>query len=103
MGTRWFLAGTASIKGHLTLGQTCAEQVQLSLDNILVMERTMALPANVQSEWKVFVRHATDIAACRAAFEKAYPHAMERTMFLHADICRSELLVEIEAVYSSAE
>ena len=103
LGTRWFLAGTASIKGHLTLGQSFAEQVRLTLDNILVMERTMALPADVQSAWKVFVRNAGDLAECRAAFEKAYPHAIERTMFLHADICRSELLVEIEAVYSSAD
>ena len=101
--SRWFLAGTASIKGHLTLGQTCAEQLGLTLDNIRLMKRTMSVPSGATTEWKVFVRNARDIDECRAIFGKAYPDDLERTMFLQADICRSCLLVEIEAVFSSAE
>ena len=98
--THWFLAGTASIKGHLTVGQTCAEQLGLTLDNILLMERTMALPSDVKSAWKVFVRRPSDIPLCQKVFAATYPGASGSTMFLQADICRSELLVEIEAVYA---
>lgn len=97
--THWFLAGTASIKGHLTLGQTCAEQLGLTLDNIRLMQRTMSLPPNVESKWKVFVRRVEDMDECRRIFTAAYPDASEHTMFVQADICRSELLVEIEAAF----
>ena len=101
LGMRWFLAGTASIKGHLSLGGTCAEQMATTLDNIAIMERAMALPAGVESRWKVFVRNAADVEQCKRLFAEARPAAMLDTMFLHADICRSSLLLEIEAVYSS--
>lgn len=97
--THWFLAGTASIKGHLTLGQTCAEQLSLTLDNIRLMQRTMSLPADAKSAWKVFVRRPADIEECRELVTAAYPAANKQTMFVQADICRSELLVEIEAVF----
>ena len=97
--THWFLAGTASIKGHLTLGQTCAEQLSLTLDNIRLMQRTMSLPPDARSAWKVFVRRSADIEECREIFTAAYPGATEQTMFVQADICRSELLVEIEAAF----
>lgn len=98
--TRWFLAGTASIKGHATVGKTCEEQVALTLDNIRLMERTMSLPSGVERSWKVFVRHASDIAKVRELFNAAYPADADHAMFLHADICRSSLLVEIEGVFS---
>jgi hypothetical protein len=101
LGMRWFLAGTASIKGHLSLGGTCAEQMATTLDNIAIMERAMALPADVESRWKVFVRNAADVEQCMRLFAEAKPAAVRDAMFLHADICRSSLLLEIEAVYSS--
>ena len=96
---RWFLAGTASIKGHATVGATCAEQMTLTLDNIRLMERTMSLPAGVARSWKVFVRNAADIAEVRTQFAAAYP--AEKAMFLNADICRRSLLLEIEGVFSN--
>ncbi|MEK0449575.1 MAG: hypothetical protein RL088_1843 [Verrucomicrobiota bacterium] len=101
LGTRWFLAGTASIKGHLSLGENCAEQMATTLDNIAIMERAMALPAGVESRWKVFVRNLADFEQCRRLFAEARPASIQDTMFLHADICRSSLLLEVEAVYSS--
>jgi chorismate lyase / 3-hydroxybenzoate synthase len=97
---RWFLAGTASIKGHTTVGADCAEQMRLTLDNIRLMERAMSLPADAARAWKVFVRNAGDIAECRSIFSAAYPTFSETTMFLQADICRSSLLVEIEGDFS---
>ncbi len=100
-GTHWFLAGTASIKGHITIGQNCAEQMALTLDNIAIMERAMSLPADAESRWKVFVRSAADMDDCRKLFAAAKPSAISSAMFLQADICRSSLLLEIEAAYST--
>jgi chorismate lyase / 3-hydroxybenzoate synthase len=74
--------------------------VSLTLDNIRLMERTMSLPAGVERSWKVFVRNSADIPEVRAQFSAAYPADAGSVMFLHADICRSSLLVEIEAVFS---
>ena len=47
--------------------------------------------------YKVYVRHATDQPAIQAELRHAVGGAL-RALYLQADICRADLLVEIEAV-----
>ena len=96
-GRSWFLSGTASIKGHATQGADIHEQLQLTLDNVQIMFRRMGLPPEVAASSKVFLRHASDLPVVRAAFEKAFPAFAPEAMFVLADICRSDLLLEMEA------
>ena len=96
-GLSWFLSGTASIKGHATLGSGIEEQARLTFDNVQIMLRRMGFPEAVAASWKIFLRRARDLPAARAAFETAFPTFAGEPMFVLADICRSGLLIEAEA------
>ena len=98
-GQAWYLSGTASIKGHASLGTGFAEQARLTFDNVRLMFERMNLPAHAIGSWKIFLRHRTDLAAGQAAFAEAFPEAPPAGMFLEADICRSALLLEVEATF----
>lgn len=98
-----FISGTASILGHRTVhvGDVVA-QTRESLANIAAV----VLAANgVVSRsqfamqhlcFKVYVRNPSDFACVRAELRRNVGSAAHVT-FLQADICRSNLLVEIEA------
>lgn len=98
-----FISGTASIVGHRTLhAGDAAAQTRESLANIdaLVTEaRRLAPDAGFSLQqlcYKVYVRHAHDTAAIGSELRRILgPSA--RALFLRADICRADLLVEIEA------
>jgi chorismate lyase/3-hydroxybenzoate synthase len=96
-GLSWFLSGTASIKGHATLGGGIEEQARLTFDNVQIMFRRMGLTEEVAASWKIFLRHARDLPAARRAFGTAFPSFTGEAMFVQADICRSGLLLEVEA------
>lgn len=98
-----FISGTASIVGHrsMHIGDITA-QTQESLRNIAsVVEQanrqTATAPFRLANlAYTVYVRHADDLASVQremTAFIGTPPNAV----FLQADVCRADLLVEIEA------
>jgi enamine deaminase RidA (YjgF/YER057c/UK114 family) len=98
-----FISGTASIVGHrsMHIGDATA-QTQESLRNIAsVVEQanrqTATSPFRLADlAYTIYVRHAADLPVVQremVAFIGAVPHAV----FLQADVCRADLLVEIEA------
>lgn len=101
-GDTWHLSGTASIKGSETKGSDIREQLANTIENSRVVLERMGVPAEQPGCWKVFLRHATDLEPARAALETAWPDAAHEWLFLRADICRADLLVEIEAVFDTA-
>jgi len=98
-----FLSGTASIGGHRTLhpGDVAAQtretlanlQAVLDAANRVVEGPGFALDALYL---KVYLRDPADLEAVRAVLARALG-AGHRAVYLQADICRSDLLVEIEA------
>ena len=101
-----FISGTASIVGHTTLHLgDVRRQTEESLANMAAVREVAALCAGAAfpaSEliYTVYVRHRSDLAVVREAFEQhvgAYSVAAREAVYLQADICRAELLVEIEA------
>jgi hypothetical protein len=48
---------------------------------------------------QVFIKHAEDYAEVRSVVEEAYPNTS--IIYSLADVCRSELLVEIEGILIS--
>ncbi len=105
-----FISGTASIVGHATLHVGDVHQQTLeTLDNIEAVVATAAQRSVLRGErahcsdrldCTVYVRHAANLPAIRAAFEQrlgAQSAAARQAVYLRADICRSDLLVEIEA------
>lgn len=96
-GLSWFLSGTASIKGHATQGREIEEQARITFENVQIMFRRMGWPEAGAASWKIFLRHARDLPAARAALAATFPSFAGDAMFVLADICRSELLIEVEA------
>lgn len=102
-----YVAGTASIRGHETLHDgDIAAQVKLSLDNIehLISDENLAEYEITQGNSllnldniKVYVRHRSDIPVVRRMCEERFsPNA--RVQYLNVDVCRADLLVEIEGI-----
>lgn len=99
-----FLSGTASIVGHETvhLGDA-AKQLEETLANVDALRQQaehngMSAAGRTQRLFvKAYLRHAQHFPAVRSRLSEALgPDA--RIVFLRADICRSDLLLEIEGV-----
>jgi enamine deaminase RidA (YjgF/YER057c/UK114 family) len=98
-----FVSGTASIVGHRSLhvGDVTAQTVE-TVQNLRALlaeagARCTAPLTLAALSAVVYLRRPDDLPAVRAALAGALGReALERTLFLRADICRAELLVEIE-------
>jgi len=93
----YFVSGTASILGHQSVHeQDLKQQIKTTQKNILQLIAQSGLSASDISSLRVYLRNPEDLPGCRKLVEEAFPHA--DTVYLHADICRAELLVEIECI-----
>ncbi len=101
-----FISGTASIVGHTSLHiGDVRRQTEESLLNIAMVrqaagERAGAAFAADEMTYTVYVRHPSDLGVVREVFERevgAGSAAAREAVYLQADICRADLLVEIEA------
>lgn len=104
-GRAWtFVSGTAAIKGHASQApDDLAGQIACTLDNLRLISRECGLgerlAANSVAErhFKIYLRRADDLEATRAALEGEWLRPEDRVTWLRTDICRAELLLEIEA------
>ena len=104
-GSRLFISGTASIIGQETIGLYDVEaQTKVTIGNI---ER-LACESNLKAHYpqlkavpdkyvyvRVYVKNQEDIPAVKAICREYYGEVP--MAFIKADICRADLLVEIEA------
>ncbi|MBX2809798.1 MAG: hypothetical protein KTR20_14325 [Cellvibrionaceae bacterium] len=90
-----FVSGTASIVGCETTGvDDLNHQLQMTLSNIqhlLVSANPQGLPL---SSIKAYVRYQQDAALVAQALQARFPDS--QLLLLQADICRSDLLLEVE-------
>lgn len=102
-----YVSGTAAIRGHesLHLGDVEA-QCRMSLDNIArllapenITRYGLAGPTGLASmrQVRVYVREQADMPVVERMCRDAFPAGSELT-FLNVDLCRRELLVEIEGI-----
>lgn len=98
-----FISGTASIVGHQTVHPgDLAGQCRESLANIAAVlaeaNRLACSDTFVMSElsFRVYIRHATDFLPARNILLPLIGADVE-IVFVQADICRHDLLIEIEA------
>jgi len=100
----FFISGTASIVGYETLHQGDAEkQTAETLRNIraLLQQIPHYDPARGRMLLKVYLRHPADLAMARAKVQAEFGPAC-KAVYLHSNICRSDLLLEIEGAYFNA-
>jgi chorismate lyase/3-hydroxybenzoate synthase len=90
-----FVSGTSSVVGHATVhhGDVLA-QLDETLRNIdVVLGETGRSMSDVASA-KTYIRHASDYETIARRLEPVFPN----NIYLEADICREDLLLEIECV-----
>lgn len=101
LGETVFISGTAAIKGECSNYSTDA--VEQAAETMEIMDRLTSkenIPVeNSGSQYdllRVYVKRENDIPAVCDYMQKHYPAAMKH--YLVADVCRPELLIEIEGV-----
>ncbi|HVI56588.1 MAG TPA: pteridine-dependent deoxygenase [Luteibacter sp.] len=91
------ISGTAAVVGHASAhAGDIAAQLGETLRNLDTLLATGGLPAGFdhRAPLKAYVRHPSDEAIVRAFAARHLPDAP--LLLVHGDICRAELLVEID-------
>lgn len=103
--TRLLASGTASIVGHVSqhVGDAMAQTLEslANLEALLAEARNrsgLAFELSQHEALRVYVRRREDFAAVQATLAARMPLA--RVWFLQGDVCRRELLVELEGVFA---
>lgn len=106
-GAKLFLSGTASVIGFVTQHPYELEaQIQVTLQNI---DRLLAhISSNIDDAipnrklslevLKVYVRHAQDLDAVKNKVEEHFQSSA--IVYLVADVCRADLMLEIDGVWN---
>ena len=109
----FFISGTAGIVGHRSMHVgDVARQTQESMDNITAVmqaanEVALTQPYQLcEFSYRVYIRFAEDFVPVKATIEQALGQSLvapAAIVYIQADICRSDLLVEIEAAASHSK
>lgn len=100
-----YISGTAAIRGEESLaGVGIEQQTIITLENIeyLVSKKNLAdHGVTVRNEpelqiFRVYLKYEADMAAAREIIRARYPYLP--TLYVLTDVCRDELLIEIEGV-----
>jgi chorismate lyase/3-hydroxybenzoate synthase len=108
-GAQLYISGTASIIGHVSITgseQSHADNLNIQLNTTLanidqllthVTQQGQLKSTPTISSLKVYLRHPEDLPAVKTRLEQ---HFQPETaiLYTHADICRQELLLEIDGV-----
>lgn len=97
----FFISGTASIVGYETVHLGDVEkQVDETLLNICTLLEKAPHYDATQGRMllKIYLRHMRDLDVVRAKVQAEFGAAC-KTVYLHSNICRTDLLLEIEGVY----
>jgi enamine deaminase RidA (YjgF/YER057c/UK114 family) len=95
------ISGTASIIGHETAHkEDVAQQGREIMHNIRILLRQAGMEGDGAGRMalKVYVRQAGDLAQARALVEEEFGGS-QQAIYLLSDICRADLLLEIEGYY----
>jgi chorismate lyase/3-hydroxybenzoate synthase len=94
-----FVSGTASVVGHETVhpGDIDAQLAETLRNLDTVMVRAGARGVSDLTAVKTYVRNPSDYTRISAGLDAALPASCSR-IFLQSDICRADLLLEIEGV-----
>lgn len=85
-----YISGTAAIRGEQTIDEDIEEQTYLTLDN---MEQMIGKSI---SHIRVYVKHKALARKAESIISKRYPAVP--TIYITGDICRDNLLIEIEGI-----
>lgn len=102
-----WVSGTAAIRGEESVEGSVVDQTRITCENIdnLIQEDNLIRSGLQAAKYQTFplyirgyVKYGSDGPLVKEFIDKRYPGAISH--ILEADVCREELLVEIEAEYS---
>jgi len=109
-GRRIYISGTAAIRGHATVSATdLTGQLSCTHENLQIIAQAAGagLQLGAAQDWQrsfhAYIRHPNDLAAVRAFLQREMLGGDDTITYLQADLCRAELLVEIEAVLTAPD
>jgi len=109
IATHVFISGTAAIRGHATVAPGDLEaQITCTFENLRSIGKACGLDAALgrNGEWqrtfKIYLRRRDDLPRVIKRMEGDLLRPGDQALYLRADICRSELVFEIEASLASA-
>lgn len=100
-----YISGTAAIRGESSLIDADIQgQTLTTLENIehlisVESQRNAGIREQGEAEienFRIYVKHIEDMENCKAIVSQRYPDVP--VVYVEADICRDELLVEIEGI-----
>jgi len=104
-----FISGTAAIRGHATIAPgNLPGQLTCTVENLRLISSTGGAGSDLgasqgwQRRFHVYVRHPADWPQVHAHLERGLLQPGDEVTGLQADLCRADLLVEIEAVLTAA-
>lgn len=93
-----FISGTAAVRGSDSVGASVGEQLTITAENLQHIisrcEETLGQRLNTPAQGRVYVRRSSDLADVQA-WLAAQPWPTTWNV-VQSDICRRELLVEVE-------
>lgn len=100
-----FISGTAAIRGHASIAVgDLTGQLDCTVENLRTIGETagigqdLAAATDAARHFKVYIRRAADLARVQSHLDRSLLRAGDTVSYLHADLCRADLLVEIEGV-----
>ncbi len=91
-----FISGTASILASESIGSNIESQLETTLNNLQIIEEQCPQHSGNKRRVRVYLRHQCDYDYVNAQLAKNYLGPNDEVFYLVAEICRKELLVEIE-------
>jgi hypothetical protein len=99
-----FVSGTSAVRGHATVApDSTPAQLDCTLENLRELSLACGLDADLGASrgyrryFKVYLRHVDDQPEVETALTKRLLRAGDEVSYVHSDICRAALNVEIEA------
>jgi enamine deaminase RidA (YjgF/YER057c/UK114 family) len=99
-GRQFLISGTSSILGHETIApHDPLTQTRITLDNLEALLQAANYPRlaalGQKASWCVYLRNPSDLDTVRPLIDARLPRDAE-VIYLEGDICRRDLVIEIE-------
>jgi chorismate lyase/3-hydroxybenzoate synthase len=104
-GSHLLIAGTASVVGHVSLhiGDPHKQTLEIMQNLNALLTHTEQLHGITRGQWygqalfKVYIRHPEHFTTVRDILKEQLP-SHTQVLYLQGDMCRSELLLEVEGI-----
>jgi chorismate lyase/3-hydroxybenzoate synthase len=104
-GSHLLIAGTASVVGHVSehIGDPHKQTMEIVHNLIALITHTEQLHGVTHGQWgeqaffKIYIRYPEDFTTVRDILKEQLPFPTE-VLYLQGEMCRSELLLEIEGI-----